>query len=174
MRKLYSSALCLMAATAISAGAQQLPNVGFNDWKTACDKSEAFGTGSMSSPKTGEMRQRPGVEPEGWNGSSVNQKVMLEKKEELVFRVEEGDNTVAQLQNKFVGVMSIGSVAPGFITLGTPWVHAETNIDNCDGGVYGGIEFTSTPDAIAASCKRTDETGENSHLIAYLWSGTYE
>ena len=174
MRKLYSSALCLMAATAISAGAQQLPNVGFNDWKTACGSSEGFGKGGTTSPAAGEMRQRPGVEPEGWNGSSVNQKVILEKKEELVSRVEENGNAAVQLQNKFVGVMGIGSVAPGFITLGTPWVYAESTISNCDGGVYGGIDFTSTPDAIAANCKRTDETGENSHLIAYLWSGTYE
>ena len=127
MRKLFTT---LFALAALSVQAQYLPNCGFDSWKSACGSTEAFGTGSGSSPKTGEMRQRPGVEPTGWNGSSINQKVVLEKKQQLVFN----DNNAVKMQNIWVGAMGIGSVAPGFITLGTPWVYAHRQrhcVRNC-------------------------------------------
>ena len=97
MRKLFTT---LFALAALAVQAQYLPNSGFDSWKSACGSTEAFGTGSASSPKTGEMRQRPGVEPTGWNGSSINQKVVLEKKQQLVFN----DNNAVKMQNilKFV------------------------------------------------------------------------
>ena len=178
MKKIYS--ILLSAAVLFSsniASAQQLPNVGFESWKTASGSTEAFGTGMMSSPKTGEMRVRPGVEPADWNGSSVNQKVLNQVKEqELVFN-ETSDvalgSSAVKMQNIFIGVGSIGSTAPGFLTFGTPWVYAETNVKNCDGGIYGGVSFEYKPDAISGKYKRTDSNDENSYIIAYLWNGTY-
>ena len=79
------------------------------------------------------------------------------------------------LTNKFVGVLSIGSNAPAFITFGTPWVYAVSTIEQCDGGVYGGTNFTFRPDAIRGWYKRTPSTegNENAHIIAYLWKETY-
>ena len=79
------------------------------------------------------------------------------------------------LTNKFVGVGTIGSNAPAFITFGTPWVYAISTIEQCDGGVYGGTNFTFRPDAIRGWYKRTPSTegNENAHIIAYLWKGTY-
>ena len=79
------------------------------------------------------------------------------------------------LTNKFVGVGNIGSNAPAFITFGTPWVYAVSIIEQCDGGVYGGTNFTFRPDAIRGWYKRTPSTegNENAHIIAYLWKGTY-
>ena len=169
MKKFFTT-LFLSAAVAVQA--QQLPNGGFDSWKTACGSTEAFGTGTLSSPKKGEMRQRPGVEPTDWNGSSINQEVMKQKKQEtLIFN--DNEEGVVKMTNKFVGVSSFGSVAPGFINLATPWVYAVSNIDKCDGGVYGGVEFTNKPDAIKGRYKRTDATGENSHIIVYLWNGTF-
>ena len=78
------------------------------------------------------------------------------------------------LTNKFVGVGNIGSNAPAFITFGTPWVYAVSTIEQCDGGVYGGTNFTFRPDAIRGWYKRTPSTegNENAHIIAYLWKGT--
>ena len=70
MKKFFTT-LFLCAAVAVQA--QQLPNGSFDNWKSSCGSTEAFGTGGVTSPKTGEMRQRPGVEPEDWNGSSINQ-----------------------------------------------------------------------------------------------------
>ena len=182
MKKIYSillSAVVLFSSNAASA--QQLPNAGFESWKSACGSTEAFGTGKRNnSPTTGEMRQRPGVEPADWNGSSVNQQVSMEKKQELVFKetsdIASGSSAV-KMQNIYVGVnlviTKIGSVAPGFMTLGTPWVYAETTVSNCDGGVYGGVSFTSKPDAITGKYKRSDSNDENSYIIAYLWNGTF-
>ena len=150
----------------LSARAQQLPNYGFNNWKSACASTESLGDYN-------EMRQRPGVEPTDWNGSSVNQAVKfvfkVEKEQELIYN----DNSAVKMVNTFVGAMGVGSVAPGFINFGTPWVYATKTVKECDGGVYGGINFTNKPDAITGRYKRTDATGEKSHIIVYLWNGTF-
>ena len=87
MKKIFTT---LFALAALAVQAQYLPNGSFDSWKSACGSTEAFGTGRMSSPKTGEMRQRPGVEPTDWNGSSINQKVVMTKSQQLVFN--DGNN----------------------------------------------------------------------------------
>lgn len=169
MKKILSATCAMMLASAgMMANAQQLPNVGFEDWKTAC--GETYGMDD----NTG-YRQRPGVEPKDWNGSSVNQKVLMSVSKELIKKgVAEDGSACAQLQNLFVGIPGIaGSTAPGYLTLGTPWVHAEFNVSNCDGGTFGGVEFTSKPDAIKGQFKRTDTNDENSYIIAYLWNGSF-
>ena len=52
-------------------------------------------------------------------------------------------------------------------------MYASTTISDCDGGVFGGVSFNKKPDAIKGKYKRTDSNSEDSHIIAYLWSGTY-
>jgi hypothetical protein len=172
MKKILSATCAMMLASAgMMANAQQLPNVGFEDWKTAC--GETYGMDDNT-----EYRQRPGVEPKDWNGSSVNQTVLKKNKQEvLVFNVD----GAVQLQNKFVGVDlgflgKIGSTAPGYLTLGTPWVYAEMNVNNCDGGTFGGVEnFTSKPDAIRGKFSRNnDNETDTAYVIAYLWKGTFK
>lgn len=161
---LLSGAL-LLSLSAFTANAQQLPNVGFDSWKETCGKT-------LSVPN--DFRQRPGVEPSDWNGSNVNQYVIIEKKESgLVTQQTEGNNKYLQLKNIFVGVSTFGSVAPGFVNFGTPWVYAALPISDCDGGVFGGVSFDKKPDAIKGKYKRTDSNSEDSHIIAYLWNGTY-
>lgn len=176
MKKILSATCAMMLASAgMMANAQQLPNVGFEDWKTACGNT--YGMDDKDN-----YRQRPGVEPKDWNGSSVNQTVSKNAKQEtLVFKGEDNGNFYTSLQNKFVGVDlgwlgKIGSTAPGYLTLGTPWVYAEIFVDNCDGGTFGGVEnFTSKPDAIRGKFKRTDgNKDDNSYIIAYLWNGTFK
>ena len=166
MKKFFTT---LFALAALTVQAQYLPNGSFDSWKSSCGSTEAFGEGSSTSPKGGEMRQRPGVEPTDWNGSSINQKVIMEKKQQLVYN----DNNSVKMQNVYIGVGKLGSVAPGFITFGTPWVYATSTIANCDGGTYGGVQFKNKPDAIKGRFKREDTTGENSHIIVYMWNGTY-
>lgn len=165
---LLSGAL-LLSISAFTANAQQLPNVGFDSWKTTC--------GSSRSVNDKKEVVRPGVEPSEWNGSNVNQ--MGQTKPELVTKVGDNSNTVVQVKNIYVGItlpllgLEIGSTAPGFINLGTPWVYASTKIEDCDGGVFGGVSFDKKPDAIKGKYKRTDSNSEDSHIIAYLWNGTY-
>ena len=161
MKKLYTTLLTI-AATALSIQAQQLPNVGFENWKTECGNSESFGD------KTG-MVQRPNTEPADWNGSSVNQTVKvimnINKKEQLVFEADGRNGKGVKLKNVYIGAGSIGSVAPGYISFGTPWVNATASLSKCDGGTYGGMNYTSRPDAIICDFKRVETTQEVSHII---------
>ena len=174
MKKILSLALLGLA---LSANAQHLPNGNFTNWKTACGNSYQSSTSKLfGGTKPDGERQRPGSEPESWNGSSVNQKVMgTEKKETLVTQGSQNENSWTVLTNKYVGALGIGSNAPAFINFGTPWVYAVSKIANCDGGVYGGMAFSSRPDAIKGRYKRTTGTEgeENAHIIAYLWKGTF-
>ena len=162
------SAVVIASSSIVSA--QQLPNVGFEEWKTKCGSTEAFGY------STG-MRQRPGIEPADWNGSSVNQKVIITKEEELIFREQTyfaSGASSAVMKNIKVGAAGISSVAPGFLTFGTPWVYAVATLSKCDGGTYGGVVFSYKPDAITGKYMRIDSNDENSYIIAYLWNGTFK
>ncbi len=153
MKKLFTA---LLITVAVSAQSQYLPNSSFDSWKGSCGSTDAAGS----------MIQRPGVEPSDWNGSSVNQ---MGQKKELVFN----DNYSVKLRNAWVGLFGIGSTAPGYITLGTPWVYASMTLSDCDGGTYGGVPFGYRPDAITGSFKREDSNGENSYIVAYMWKGTF-
>lgn len=164
---LLSGAL-LLSISAFTANAQQLPNVGFDSWKTTCGTSRSI---SKDGKKVDVAR--PGVEPSEWNGSNVDQ--LGQKKPDLVTKVVDNSNTVVQLKNIYIGlpIPGFGSTAPGFMNFGTPWVYASTTIKDCDGGVFGGLSFNKKPDAIKGKYKRTDSNSEDSHIIAYLWNGTY-
>ncbi len=180
MKKILSATCAMMLASAgMMANAQQLPNVGFDveGWKEKCGATHSF-----SALGKVEDRERPGIEPGGWNGSSVNQDALFTSvKKELVVREYKDDankDSYVSMFNTEVGAFGITSQAPGYITLGTPWVAADMSKDNCDGGTYGGISFTSKPDAIVGDFYRVDDNNvadknEASHVIVYLWNGTY-
>ncbi len=165
MKKILSATCAMMLASAgMMANAQQLPNVGFDTWQTCAEQD---GTGGQTYSMNKKYVTRPGSEPKYWNGSSVNQMSFVS--EELI-KNQEGS---ALLFNKKVGLATFTSVAPGYITLGTPWVYATIPVKNSDGGTFGGVSFTYKPDAIKGRYKRTDSTGESSHIIAYLWNGEF-
>ncbi len=122
------------------------------------------------------MYLRPGTQPQGWEASNVNQKVWMTVEETLVTpdadRNGKSDGHSVLLKNKKVGAVGITSPAPAYITLGVPWVYAISNIDKCDGGTLGGINFSKRPDAIRGWYKRTGSSGK-SQVIVYAWKGTY-
>ena len=132
-KKFYLLGLCV-AASAAFADAQQLPNVGFDDWKAGNDMGSTKYMGMTNATKPRPYDTNTGVtEPSGWNGSNVNQVFnfyFIEKE-----TVAE-NNVAVRLVNKFAGIGPIGANAPGFITFGTPWVYAEMNTANCDGGGF--------------------------------------
>lgn len=125
-------------------------------------------------PKYGDFT-RPGDEPSEWNGSSVTSfgypKKTISK-----------DGTSVKIENAEINITLAGvhQVIPGYLTLGTPWVFVGgTGITNAnsyapygDGGSYGGLSFNYKPDAIKVKYKKTN-SGETSHIIAYLWSGEF-
>lgn len=176
MKKITLLISGLVLSTIVSTtSAQQLPNSSFTDWKTACGNSDQIDDKGEATP-----RPRPGVEPTDWNGSNVRQVVGLEAtSDKLVTKASGYSGNSVCLTNIKVGVKIgftvIGDEAPGYITFGTPWVYASTALKECDGGTYGGMDFSYRPDAVSAYFKRTaTNPSENSYVIAYLWNGTFE
>ena len=174
-----------LAAACLPVCAQYLPNSTFADWKEKepCGSTYQTSKGGILGNTPNGFVVRPGVEPADWNGSNVRQKVLnsIGESDQLVTKGDATANgTIVKLTNTFVGVGKIGATAPAFINLGTPWVYAVSDVDNCDGGVYGGMELSSAsatthyqPDAIKGEFKRAASTTENAHIISYLWQGTY-
>lgn len=175
-----------LAAACLPVCAQYLPNSTFKNWKTACGYTYQTSKSTSKGGPHGNI-QRPGDEPSDWNGSNVMQMVYAfwsthtGTSPDLVTKGDATANgTIVKLTNTFVGALGIGAPAPAFINFGTPWVYAVYSIDECDGGVYGGMELSSAsatthyqPDAIKGEFKRAASTTENAHIISYLWQGTY-
>lgn len=174
-----------LAAACLPVCAQYLPNSTFADWKEPCGSTYQTSKGGLFGNTPNGFVVRPGVEPADWNGSNVEQKVMniIGSSALLVTKGDATANgTIVKLTNSFVSAGStgiLGATAPAFINFGTPWVYAVSEVDKCDGGVYGGMELSSAsatthyqPDAIKGEFKRA-ATDESAHIIAYLWQGTY-
>lgn len=175
MRKILLTAL--LAAGGLTASAQYLPNGDFELWKTTCGKSDQTSINNYCESAPFGLATRPGVEPQDWNGSNVNQTVFNQNvsKDSLVTRQKEGDNFYVRLVCTKVGAFSFEAEAPAFINFGTPWVYAVNKKNKCDGGVYGGMSFSYKPDAIKGRYKRTPATkAEKARIIAYLWSGIFK
>lgn len=177
MRKILLTAL--LAAGGLTASAQSLPNGDFQQWKTTCGKSDQTSPNFGSAPAG--LATRPGVEPQDWNGSNVNQTVFAQnaRSDALVTRQGNAENFYVRLVCTKVGVklvtLDIKAEAPAFINFGTPWVYAVSDKNKCDGGVYGGMPFSYKPDAIKGRYKRTPAAkAEKARIIAYLWSGTFK
>ena len=173
MRKIFT--LLFLVSFAFAQAQYYIPNSGFENWKGSCGSTYQSSDGSLGGGKSAlGMRQRPGDEPSDWEGSSVNQKVSMEKKETLIESISYNGGNAVKMVNKDVKVMGIGATAPGFISFATPWVYAISKVANCDGGVYGGRDFVGRPDAIKGMFNRSGGTGELAHIIVYTWTGTYK
>lgn len=170
MRKILLIGLLLISSTSIYA--QQIPNGEFDEYDTGWNGI--------------------GIQPKEWNGSNVSQKVSgFTATQQEVYSDENypsGGGKSVKLVNTlayatFLG-QKIGSNAPAYITLGSPWVYATTNVSKCDGGTWGGISFSHKPDAIRGYIKReiaTEPTVDIStaklnseeicNIIFYSWRG---
>ena len=162
-RKMMLAIACIIAGC-INVQAQQIKGDFDAEWVT-----DTKGNGSLP----GQFL-RPGTQPVGWEASNVNQKVLMEKKEIVVTpdadRTKETGYSV-KMENKYVGVSSMGSNTPAYITLGVPWVYAVMDLDACDGGTIGGIDFSFRPDSIVGHYKRTVTAAENALILTYFWKG---
>lgn len=179
MRKILLTAL--LAAGGLTVSAQSLPNGDFQQWKTTCGKSDQTSLNNYYESAPFGLATRPGVEPQDWNGSNVNQTVFNKNahSDALVTRQGNAENFYVRLVCTKVGVklvtLDIKAEAPAFINFGTPWVYAVSTKSKCDGGVYGGMSFSYKPDAIKGRYKRTPAAkAEKARIIAYLWSGTFK
>ncbi|WP_295727705.1 calycin-like domain-containing protein [uncultured Muribaculum sp.] len=153
------SMLAAMLGTTTSF-AQQLPNAGFEGEWVDC---QPF-TSATSDPIT------IGQNPESWCISHVTGLSGLGKKE--LGSKSEGYNSttaVALLSNQ-TGAFGIYRNVPAYVTLGTSWNTSQGMGTNTDGGSFGGIDFTYTPDGLQFYYKRTST--EPSTVLAYSWTGT--
>lgn len=174
-KQLLTLALLAVAGT---AGAQQLPNVGFDKWKGEGNCGQSYNPADKPTDRT-----RPGDEPAEWCGSNVFQ-LGQASTSTLCVKQAEGNNLYAELKNQEVGVEILGhpikSNAPGFLSLAKPWVFATMGMTDSktmalgDGGVYGSVNFSNKPDAIRLKYRRAAVNSEKAHVIVYLWNGTFK
>lgn len=166
MKKLYTSFLALAVMTSVSASAQQLPNSDFE------------GSWSKTTPYTGgASTEVDGLSPEHWTVAHVaGFKLGLSwLGKTIVGEQTEGHNSSSALLVKNVPNSMVSSQkVPGYATLGTTFNTANTSGNDKDGGTFGGIDFTSRPDALSLYYKRTQAEGstEQATVIAYMWKGT--
>lgn len=198
MKKIFN--VLALGTVALAAGAQQLPNPGFEGswvdsrpWNTIC------GTELTMRDAVAEMSpdllEDPnyGMQPEGWVISNVLG-VVAEREEEygggwgalgttaVGSRVAgNGSETAVMLMNNpnpFVATQ----IVPGYISLGTTW--ATNTLDwttfaptNKDGGTFGGLAFTARPDALAfdymLGLGEGAEDTDRFTVMAYTWKGTW-
>ncbi len=142
----------------------------FEQWKNEC--------GTTFQPGNGD-RRRPGIEPEGWNGSSITVRLawLNEPSEVLVERAEgaAGTQNAVKLTNKKIPTNVDTYIVPGFVSYGNNWAWSGlTKVSKSDQGTYGGLNYSKRPDAIQGMFKRPAESNEDAHFIAYLWKGTFK
>lgn len=157
---IFGSAL-MVAVSALTANAQQLPNAGFEDGWGACTPWT-----STNNTKT------QGTTPAPWTISQVIGNGSMGKT--TVGEKTSGYNSASavKIYNKSV----MGQNIPGYFTLGTTW-STSVLTSSKDGGTFGGIEFGYRPDAISfmyTSNHGTTNPNESATVVAYLWKGTYK
>lgn len=166
MKKLYTSFLALAAMASASVSAQQLPNADFE------------GSWSKTTPYTGgASTEVDGLSPEHWTVAHVVGFNFLGTwmGTTLVGDKTEGHNSGSALLVENVPNSVVKSqTVPGYATLGTPFNTANTSGKNKDGGTFGGIDYTSRPDALSLYYKFTQAEGttEPANIVAYMWKGT--
>lgn len=174
--------IALLSLLALSAGplaAQQINGTFDDAWETCTPYkyTEAVGT-----------------EPQGWNLANIGYKILATVTKEMGMPTTGVSGSAVTVVNGYVGMGPIGQVAPGYITLGTPWNAAKASlagsspITEKDGGAFGGIDFAYRPDAIRFSYKRShgkagspeaeveggaENLSETASVVALLWKGEY-
>ncbi len=167
MKKVYYLLLCFL-----------LVNAGYVTGQINGDFNSAWVTDTKGNGALPGQYLRPGTQPYGWEASNVNQTVFFQTKTEIVVTPDAdrtgGSGFSAKMENKFIGISSIGSNVPAYLTLGVPWAYAVIKLEDCTGGTVGGVPYTQRPDSIVGYFKRTigGEKSEDALILAYLWRGT--
>lgn len=160
MKKIFTS-LFAATAVALTVGAQQLPNNGFEEAWVDCVPWTSTGntTAEGTTPTSWKVSNTVGTKL----GSSYLGKTSVAKKV-AGYKSESAVN----LFNKSVA----GQVIPGYFGLGTPWATASSAAGaNKAGGEFGGIEFVYRPDAIQFMYQSSGD--QQPTVVAYTWNGKF-
>ncbi len=164
--KLFCGAM-MLATCGMNATAQQLPNIGFDSEWVACTPWNSKNN-----------KNTEGSQPVDWTVSNVIGTGTLGKT--TIASQVSGYNSskyAVELKNT-PNPLKKSEIVPGYISLGTTWATSKGmfTITNKDGGTFGGINFTYTPDAVSFYYKRSHGTANASEpatVVAYLWKGTW-
>lgn len=154
-----------MLATTVAANAQHLDNETFDSEWVECYPWVAGK----------KIKTQVGNQPKGWNAANIYGMNGTGQSDKLVTETTGRENTgkAVKIQNVWAGSGNLGSWAPGYLTLGTPW-NTSVGTSQKDGGTFGGIDFTYKPDAISFYYKWNKEVEGKASFIGYLWNGTYK
>lgn len=161
---IFGSAL-IVAASALTANAQQLPNAGFEEGWGACTPWTPNNNTKTEGTTPGSWRIAQVIGISGLGATTVGEKTTGYNSASAV-KIYNSPNSLKKTQ-----------IVPGYVTTGTTWSTAKgTKGENPDGGTFGGIEFAYRPDAVSFMYTRshgTENTTEVASVVAYLWKGTY-
>lgn len=158
--------LMILSALCLGAKAQQI-NGDFSNWENCYP----WVGGSY-------MTKAIGTQPVGWHASNVwgtdGSSTTGGANPNFIKQVSgHADGIIGvQIQNVFVGLGSIGSWAPGYLSLGTPW-NTSKGVTEKDGGCFGGMPFNYKPDAVSFNYKYSKSYTKEASFIGYLWKGTW-
>ena len=153
MKKIFTS-LFATAAVALTAGAQQLPNNGFEEaWVECVPWTSAGNTTAV------------GTTPNSWKASNTSPSGLSK----IVAKKVTGYNSESAVKVENASAI-MGQVVPGYIGLGTPWATSKLT-SNKAGGEFGGVEFAYRPDAIQFMYQSTGNVQPT--VLAYTWNGKF-
>lgn len=174
MKKLLLSLLAIPTLASAQYADYQLVNSGFEgQWVECIPWTSSNNTTAL------------GTRPENWNVANV---IGINGLGATIV----ANDTIGYDSNSAVCLTNVANVfmptqiVPGYLTLGTPWNTSVMGNKN-DGGTFGGVEFTGTPDAVSFMYKRTygvcpegaSESVANTYnptepcnVVAYAWVGS--
>lgn len=163
MKKIFTS-LFAATAVALTVGAQQLPNNGFEEawidcvpW-TSTDNTTAEGTTPTSWMVSNTI---------GTGGKSPMGNTTIA--ENVAGYISAG---AVKVENKEITVLgAINKTIPGYFGLGTPWATSTSTGKNMAGGEFGGIAFAFRPDALQFMYQSTGT--DRPTVLAYTWNGKF-
>ncbi len=162
MKKIFTS-LFAATAVALTVGAQQLPNNGFEEAWVDCvpwtsnNNTKAEGT----TPTSWMVSNTIGT---GGNLPMGNTTIA----ENVAGYNSEG---AVKVENKEITVLIVKKTIPGYFGLGTPWATSTSTGKNMAGGEFGGIAFAFRPDALQFMYQSTGS--DQPTVLAYTWNGKF-
>lgn len=155
MKKIFTS-LFAATAVALTVGAQQLPNNGFEEAWIECVPWTSTGNTNVA-----------GQNPTGWKASNTSTPIGAI----IVAKKVKGYNSEGAIQ--VANQEMAGQVIPGYFGLGTPWATSKgmIKITNKAGGAFGGLEFAYRPDALQFMYQSAGNVQPT--VVAYTWNGKF-
>lgn len=162
MKKIFTS-LFAATAVALTVGAQQLPNNGFEEAWIEC----------VPWTSTGNTKAE-GTTPTSWMVSNtIGTGGYLPVGNTTIAENVAGYNSVGavKVENKEINLVFVKKTIPGYFGLGTPWATSTSTGKNMAGGEFGGIAFAFRPDALQFMYQSTGS--DQPTVLAYTWNGKF-